>query len=355
MAENVFNEDVEFLIRVRDAVAEKDRLTAKASELKGVLKKQEKELASEEKSVQDEIASTTKKRRGEVEEGFDKQISVIKSKKKKAESEKEKTIDAGRESRIREEAREHVEDSKEAEKELKKLFRKNKVPRFARTKLFYVMFMPDGPLEFAMMLVSYLVLLAGIPALITWLVRILFLKDASDKTKTILTILIPSVLIVIFLLIIFMIYVKVKARHRETLRLGRKYRNMVSRNDRKIREIKRDIENDTDESLYDLEAVNQKLDEIYKTYGYCLNTLHSYRFEGSKGFAKMQEIMRACRERISAIGGKKVVKVLDYAQGLDGLPKSDVLKFLLEDNCSVVVRPSGTEPKLKIYLSVTGG
>ena len=262
MAENVFNEDVEFLIRVRDAVAEKDRLTEKASELKGVLKKQEKELASEEKSVQDEIASTTKKRRGEVEEGFDKQISVIKSKKKKAESEKEKTIDAGRESRIREEAREHVEDSKEAEKELKKLFRKNKVPRFARTKLFYVMFMPDGPLEFAMMLVSYLVLLAGIPALITWLVRILLLKDASEKTKTILTILIPSVLIVIFLLIIFMIYVKVKARHRETLRLGRKYRNMVSRNDRKIREIKRDIENDTDESLYDLEAVNQKLDEI---------------------------------------------------------------------------------------------
>ena len=96
------------------------------------------------------------------------------------------------------------------------------------------------------------------------------------------------------------------------------------------------------------------LESLYKEYSYCLNTLHSYRFEGSKGFAKMQEIMRACRERISAIGGKKVVKVLDYAQGLDGLPKSDVLKFLLEDNCSVVVRPSGTEPKLKIYLSVTG-
>ena len=50
-------------------------------------------------------------------------------------------------------------------------------------------------------------------------------------------------------------------------------------------------------------------------------------------------------------GGKKVVKLLDYAPGLDGLPKSDVLKFLLEDNCSIVVRPSGTEPKLKIYLA----
>ena len=48
-----------------------------------------------------------------------------------------------------------------------------------------------------------------------------------------------------------------------------------------------------------------------------------------------------------------VVRLLDYVQGLDGLPKSDVLKFLLEDNCSLVVRPSGTEPKLKIYISVS--
>ena len=96
-----------------------------------------------------------------------------------------------------------------------------------------------------------------------------------------------------------------------------------------------------------------KLDELYRKYGYCLNTLHFYEFEGSAGFAKMQNIMKDFRGDIQSIGGKKVEKVLDYAPGLDGLPKSDVLKFLLEDNCSVVVRPSGTEPKLKTYLSVT--
>lgn len=45
--------------------------------------------------------------------------------------------------------------------------------------------------------------------------------------------------------------------------------------------------------------------------------------------------------------------VLDYSKGLDGLPKSNVLKYLLEGNCSVVVRPSGTEPKLKTYISVS--
>ena len=96
-----------------------------------------------------------------------------------------------------------------------------------------------------------------------------------------------------------------------------------------------------------------KLEELYKIYGYCLNTLHSYEFDGSAGFAKMQNIMQTFRGEIKEFGGKKVVKVLDYTSGLDGLPKSDVLKFLLEDHCSIVVRPSGTEPKLKMYISVS--
>lgn len=57
--------------------------------------------------------------------------------------------------------------------------------------------------------------------------------------------------------------------------------------------------------------------------------------------------------RYQGVRRQKVVKLLDYAPGLDGLPKSDVLKFLLEDNCSIVVRPSGTEPKLKTYISIS--
>lgn len=100
-------------------------------------------------------------------------------------------------------------------------------------------------------------------------------------------------------------------------------------------------------------SLPDKLEELYKIYGYCLNTLHSYEFDGSAGFAKMQNIMQTFRGKIKEFGGKKVVEVLDYMSGLDGLPKSDVLKFLLEDHCSIVVRPSGTEPKLKMYISVS--
>ena len=96
-----------------------------------------------------------------------------------------------------------------------------------------------------------------------------------------------------------------------------------------------------------------KLNEIYSKYGYCLNTLHSYEFEGAQGSEKMQAIMKDFRSKTRELCGLKIEKCLDYSEGIDGLPKSDVLKFYLEGNCSLVVRPSGTEPKLKIYISIS--
>ena len=100
-------------------------------------------------------------------------------------------------------------------------------------------------------------------------------------------------------------------------------------------------------------SLTQKLAELYKTYGYCLNITHAYEFEGTAGMEKMRAIMRRFREPIEAIGGKRVLETLDYAAGVDGLPKSDVLKFVLADDCSVIVRPSGTEPKVKAYVTVS--
>lgn len=97
----------------------------------------------------------------------------------------------------------------------------------------------------------------------------------------------------------------------------------------------------------------EKLDELYAKHGYCLNTLYSFEFEGSAGFDKMQNIMASFRTGIDTVAGRSVVKLNDYLKGIDGLPKSDVLKFFLDGNCSVVVRPSGTEPKLKLYISVS--
>ncbi|MBR1770953.1 MAG: phospho-sugar mutase [Lachnospiraceae bacterium] len=96
----------------------------------------------------------------------------------------------------------------------------------------------------------------------------------------------------------------------------------------------------------------EKLEELYRTYGYCLNTLHAYEFDGSAGMAKMQSIMDGFHKGLERIAGQPVRRTEDYSRGLNGLPPADVLKFYT-DCGSVVIRPSGTEPKLKAYISVT--
>lgn len=99
-----------------------------------------------------------------------------------------------------------------------------------------------------------------------------------------------------------------------------------------------------------------KLNELYAKYGYSLNTLHSFDFPGSAGMERMSEIMQSFHQGLSEIAGMKVLLTEDYSVGLNGLPAADVLKYFYEGdgvNGSVVIRPSGTEPKLKTYVSVT--
>jgi phosphoglucomutase len=99
-----------------------------------------------------------------------------------------------------------------------------------------------------------------------------------------------------------------------------------------------------------------KLNELYAKYGYSLNTLHSFDFPGSAGMERMSEIMQSFHQGLSEIAGMKVLLTEDYSVGLNGLPAADVLKYFYEGdgvNGSVVIRPSGTGPKLKTYVSVT--
>lgn len=96
----------------------------------------------------------------------------------------------------------------------------------------------------------------------------------------------------------------------------------------------------------------EKLNSLYKEFGYFLNKTDNFVFEGASGFNKMKEIMASFRLGLSTVGGYKVVEELDYSKGINGLPKSDVLKYILENGSTVVVRPSGTEPKLKMYCSI---
>ena len=99
-------------------------------------------------------------------------------------------------------------------------------------------------------------------------------------------------------------------------------------------------------------SLETALDEIYRQYGYYEAKLYYKSFEGKSGMEFMSSFMKnLCQNPLKEVCGKKVVKFTDYNLGVDGLPKSDVLKFEGED-FSLIVRPSGTEPKIKFYISV---
>ena len=107
-------------------------------------------------------------------------------------------------------------------------------------------------------------------------------------------------------------------------------------------------------------------ENLYKKYGVFKHQLESFQFEGAAGMHKMAELMANLRANVpTEIAGLRVTEFADYMKGTAvdlangterdlNLPKSDVITFFLPDHASVVVRPSGTEPKIKVYYTTTG-
>lgn len=109
-------------------------------------------------------------------------------------------------------------------------------------------------------------------------------------------------------------------------------------------------------------SLPQALEKLYDKFGFCANELDTFDFAGETGLASMQKYMEDLRKNPpAAISGHKVAVILDYLwsesnpNGISGLPSSDVVQLRIDDGSLITVRPSGTEPKLKIYYEVTGG
>lgn len=97
-----------------------------------------------------------------------------------------------------------------------------------------------------------------------------------------------------------------------------------------------------------LDAVNA----LYREFGFYRNALESFTFEGETGMHKMQGIMAGLRTSApKTIAGYEVAEVVDYDADGTGLPRADVLEYRLVNGAKLMVRPSGTEPKIKVYLS----
>ena len=100
----------------------------------------------------------------------------------------------------------------------------------------------------------------------------------------------------------------------------------------------------------------KELIKIYEKYGWRLENTVPVTKQGKDGLEEIQKIMKSMREKThTEIAGIKVKEFLDYKKGIKDLPKADVIQFILEDDTYLTVRPSGTEPKIKFYISVVDG
>lgn len=94
-----------------------------------------------------------------------------------------------------------------------------------------------------------------------------------------------------------------------------------------------------------------RLNEIYDEFGYYQSKVYSFRFEGESGFNRMKEILGNFRKNTpKSFAGFKVNSVLDYENGVRDLPKANVLEYFLDGGAKIIVRPSGTEPNIKVYV-----
>jgi len=97
-----------------------------------------------------------------------------------------------------------------------------------------------------------------------------------------------------------------------------------------------------------------RLNELYDEYGLCLDKTRNYFFNGAEGADKMDEIMAFFRDKITeTIGGQNITEKIDYRENT-GLPKANVVEFRFENGSRLIIRPSGTESKLKVYSFETG-
>lgn len=259
MPENVFNEKEDYLISARDEVAKRDDIASELDKMRSYQKKLNRNIASEEKSIADEIATTIRKRQQEISDTYDERLDDNRTRKKKVASKRDKKKSQRIRERIEEETKGIRENTRELEVEMKTLLKKNKVPSFVASKLFFTMFMPRGIGEIGGMLLAFLLYFAGVPALVMFAVRQLVLKGREDINMAFWCALVVAFVVFIQLIIYFLIYSSTKLRHQDVVAQARSIRDKIKANDRQADAIRNSINKDKDESAYNLESYDQKL------------------------------------------------------------------------------------------------
>ncbi len=262
MAENVFDEKQDYIIAARDEVIKRDEYAANVDRMKQQNKKLSKNIASEEKSISDEIATTIRKRRQEIQSTYDDRLDDNRARKKKVANKRDKKKEERMDKRYHEETKDLRESDKDLQVEMQTLLRKYKLPSFCGKKLYFALFYARNVKEFGLKILSFLIGFCGIPGLVTILVKKLVLDTKKDINVAFWCALIAAGTFILLLLIYFAIYSRTKIKHMDALTQARSIRDKMIANKRQAKAIRHSISKDHDDSQYNLDAYDEKLDNL---------------------------------------------------------------------------------------------
>lgn len=262
MAENVFDEKQDYIIAARDEVIKRDEYAANVDRMKQQNKKLSKNIASEEKSISDEIATTIRKRRQEIQSTYDDRLDDNRARKKKVANKRDKKKEERMDKRYHEETKELRESDKDLQVEMQTLLRKYKLPSFCGKKLYFALFYARNVKEFGLKILSFLIGFCGIPGLVTILVKKLVLDTKKDINVAFWCALVAAGTFILLLLIYFAIYSRTKIKHMDALTQARSIRDKMIANKRQAKAIRHSISKDHDDSQYNLDAYDEKLDNL---------------------------------------------------------------------------------------------
>ncbi len=257
--ENVFQENQEYLIKARELVVAIDDMQDELEQARTLQKKTARTVSQEEKGLSDEISSTLKNRKNEIEDGYDQRLATNGAKIRQLQSQKDKKKNERMGNRIESETADLNENNRQLQLQAKELFKQNHVSGFCNTGFFYCMFMPAGVGEVFKLILLILAFCGVIPAVVSVSLRCLVYQDGMDP---LMYAVIAESIIIFELIIYFIIYNAAKIKHLDIVREGRLIRDRVKDNNKQIHAIRNSITRDKDESVYNLGKYDEKLREL---------------------------------------------------------------------------------------------
>lgn len=257
---NVFNENVEYLKKAREELAQLENMKKVVEALKADDKRLQKAIVTEEKSISDEIDQTLKKRKEEIADAYDKELENNREQTKRFQAKRNRIKNKRMNERVGQETAGAREENRLLETEMKTLFKQNHVPSFCSSKLYYALFMPRGIGEICKFIGTILFSLFCVPMIICLIGKQTFLSKV--KEPMLYYVIIFAVCIILFFLLYILIMNHTKVKYRDTLLEGRKIKEKIKANNKKIKAITNSIAKDKDESKYELHDFDEKLQSL---------------------------------------------------------------------------------------------